>query len=344
MFACLRLSSAAEPQPAAIGRKHTVDQEGVFIKAPAHIREDVDAAVASGIEQVQTSLFATRLDLGWDELSVPEERRQAVRCTYDDLCEYAKRPPTGSTGSDGLSRSSTLAPDDNEDSVGDSNDDSPPEEISPEHRAQAVYESRGLDYGELQGTANSFLQRIRVRPHEVGSRNYSKWRGRTLWNQCFYLSLSHGYLGPKASVRRVRGLARRMRRAIEAVVLEKHPSWAAGLEASTSGKGQAMVFADFLPLAMRSKSVPEEKNLLAKMVVCIMDSVNGHVEVYIGPAYNQLEDPAEQARNLVLLWYKPAHYQALVRDDDEGSKLDCTYDEFKRLLSMHGVVFIETNE
>lgn len=26
---------------------------------------------------------------------------------------------------------------------------------------QAVYESRGLDYGELQGTANSFLQRIR---------------------------------------------------------------------------------------------------------------------------------------------------------------------------------------
>mmetsp|Transcript_9708 Transcript_9708/g.22306 ORF Transcript_9708/g.22306 Transcript_9708/m.22306 type:complete len:81 (-) Transcript_9708:141-383(-) len=80
------------------------------------------------------------------------------------------------------------------------------------------------------------------------------------------------------------------------------------------------------------------------MVVCIMDSVNGHVEVYIGPAYNQLEDPAEQARNLVLLWYKPAHYQALVRDDDEGSKLDCTYDEFKRLLSMHGVVFIETNE
>mmetsp|Transcript_18092 Transcript_18092/g.38669 ORF Transcript_18092/g.38669 Transcript_18092/m.38669 type:complete len:419 (-) Transcript_18092:186-1442(-) len=213
-----------------------------------------------------------------------------------------------------------------------------------EHRAEEVYAAHGLDFAQIQGNAERFLHSLGMRPHEVGSRNYTKWRGRTLWNQCFYLSLSHAYLGPTAGVRRVRGLARRLRRAIEAVVLEQHPTWATGLEASAAGTGCAMVFADFLPLAMNTTRIPIDKNLLAQLVVCIIDSVYGHAEVYIGPAYDSLQDPALRSRNLILLWHKPAHYQCLVRDDEPGSKLDYNYEDLKALLVKHGVNFIETRE
>jgi len=343
-LACFRLPAA---QSASSQRKKTAtDQEGVFAHAlPAELEEELTAAIAPElVEGVESSLATTRADLGWDELRQSEDKANAVKQTMADLTEFAG-PPVGCDQP--FCRGSTIVSEEfADDEFGDDDSAALDEEggESPDHRAQAVYEANGLDFSAMQGETERFLRAMRLRPHEVGSRNFSKWRGRTLWNQCFYLSLAHAYLGQIASTRRVRGLARRMRRAIEAVVLEKHPSWAAGLQASTSGTGKAMVFADFLPMAMRSEDIPTERNLLAKFVVCIMDSVNGHVEVYIGPAYKECEERAEQVRNTLLLWYTPAHYQALVRDDDEGTKLDLTYDEFKQLLVEHGVAFLETIE
>lgn len=336
------------------------DQEAVFIPEPIPdegVRKEIVAIVDRDLAQdVQHSLNLTSAELHWEDQVEPKERSKKVRKTYDDLEKYVERRDEeqlaegmvhalASDDTVDLSRASTLdtresgEPDEaNEDLV--VNMDS----LSPEDRAKALCDAHGLDYDAMQGLAGLFLERIGMRPHEVGSRNYSKWRGRTLWNQCFYLSIAHAYLGQQAGTRRVQGFARRLRRAVEAVVLERHPGWAAGLEASTAGKGKAMVFADFLPIAMRAEGIPAERNLLAKFVVCILDSVNGHVEVYIGPGYAALQDRAEQARNLILLWYKPGHYQCLVRADEQGSKLDKTYDEFKSLLVEHGVMFIETLE
>merc|ERR1711957_930461 len=105
-----------------------------------------------------------------------------------------------------------------------------------------------------------------------------------------------------------------------------------------------MAFADFLPIAMHAPGPGGRPTILAEMVVRILDSVAGHVEAYIGPKYGGLLDEATQARNLVLLWFTPGHYQCLVSDDSRGSKVQMTYRSFKKLLSHHGVVYIETTE
>lgn len=342
------------------------DQEGVFIASPPEkVQQEIAASIEDDLKQdVAVSLHKTATDLSWDGSEGREDHSKLVAKTYTDLSEYVNGKPmrerplaemplaeaeqeaegalAAAPQIGGLSRATTLMTEVSHDDECEDADEEPG--LSPEHRAQAVCESHGLDFEQMQGAAAEFLRNIGLRPYEAGSRNFSRWRGRTLWNQCFYLSMAYAYLGQQASERRVRGLARRLRRAIEAVVLEQHPSWAEGLQASTEGRGQAMVFADFLPLAMRAKDVPADKNLVANLVVCIMDSINGHVEVYVGPGYRQLSLRSEQVRNLLLLWYKPAHYQCLVRDDDDGSKLECTYDEFKQLLTDRGVVFIETHE
>jgi len=187
--------------------------------------------------------------------------------------------------------------------------------------------SDSMELTEVQNLAQSFLQSIGLRPEDAGARNRTRWRGRVLWNQCFYLSLARSYLGHEARQRRVHKMALSLRRAIEAVVLERHPEWARDLAASAEGTGCAMVFADFLPIAMRVEA--GDRNLLAAFAVCILDSVNGHVEVYMGPRYASLQDEAEKQRNLVLLWYKPWHYQCLVCDDELGSKVAMSYESFK---------------
>jgi len=193
-----------------------------------------------------------------------------------------------------------------------------------------------------QGKAVELLRNIGLRPHDVGSRNTDE-NGQMLRNQCFYLSIAHAYLGSDAKVLRP-GLARRLKLAIESAVLEIHPAWAAGLSASNTGEGCAMVSPDFLPAAMHARDTPEEPNRVAKMAVCILDSVAGHVEVFLGPKYASLEQRSQQERNLILLWYVPGHYQCLVCDDEKGSKVKMNYDEFKALLTEHGVVCIETSE
>ena len=103
-----------------------------------------------------------------------------------------------------------------------------------------------------------------------------------------------------------------------------------------------VVCADFLPIAMHAADTPAQPNITAKLAVCILDSVDGHVEVYLGPAYMKLADRKEMERNLILLWYVPGHYQCIVRNDAAGSKVPMTYGEFKVLLAKQRVVYVET--
>lgn len=213
-----------------------------------------------------------------------------------------------------------------------------------EQLMQAIYLSQGLDFFEVQSKAKEFLTNIGLRSHDLGVKNVDE-DGRTLVNQCFYLSIAHAYLGQVATQDEVSGLALRLKRAIEASVLSQRPGWVEGTGAGTTGEVEAMAFADFLPISMHSSGSEEEPNLLSELVVCILDSVNGHVEVYIGPKYAKLEDDKDALqRNLVLLWYTPGHYQCLVCDDADGSKVVMTYDEFKEVLTNHGVMYIETTE
>lgn len=214
--------------------------------------------------------------------------------------------------------------------------------VDHEELTRAVYESQGLDFAQVQGLASEFLKKLGLRPQDLGVKNIDE-HGETLLNQCFYLSLSHAYLGndtPKAAS----SMALLVRRAIESAVLASNPEWAHGLHASSTGEGPAMVFADFLPIAMREKDDEDSCNLLAKLAVCILDSVAGHVEVFLGPKYNDLPLRVDQVRNFLLLWYVPGHYQCVVRDDETGSKIAMTYAEFKEILVEHGVMYIETVE
>jgi hypothetical protein len=217
--------------------------------------------------------------------------------------------------------------------------------LDHEQLMQAIYLSQGLDFFEVQNKAKQFLQDIGLRPHDLGVKNTDE-EGRTLMNQCFYLSIAYAYLGHLFSDE-VAGLALRLKRAIEASVLSHRPGLIA-TGAGIDGENEAMAFADFLPIVMHAsesdQDSDDEPNILASLVVCILDSVNGHVEVYIGPKYAKLDETALLQRNLILLWYTPGHYQCLVCDDSAGSKVLMTYDEFKDVLTKHGVTYIETME
>lgn len=207
---------------------------------------------------------------------------------------------------------------------------------------QAIYASQGIDMAAVKNKAEEFLEAIGLRPHDLGIKNTDE-QGNALTNQCFYLCLAHGYLGSDAAHQDVSNLALKLRRSIEAAVLIERPTWVGG--AGQIGQ-EAMAFSDFLPIAMqrRENSGEDSTNILAELAVCILDSTAGHVEVYIGPKYKGLESQSAQAQNLILLWYTPGHYQCLVCNDDAGGKVFMAYDEFKELLSKHGVAYIETLE
>jgi hypothetical protein len=205
---------------------------------------------------------------------------------------------------------------------------------------QAIYASQGIDLATVQSKSEQFLEAIALRPHDLGIRNIDE-HGNGLTNQCFYLCLAYGYLGNDATQQDVSSLALRLKRAIEAAVLVERPTWVGG--ADQIGH-EAMAFADFLPIAMQRKECAPEENILAELAVCILDSTAGHVEVYIGPKYTALDSWNAQAQNLILLWYTPGHYQCLVRNDEVGGKISMAYDDFKELLTKHGVAYIETLE
>lgn len=204
---------------------------------------------------------------------------------------------------------------------------------------RAIYLSEGLDYEAVQSKAQSFLEEIGLRPHDMGVKNVDE-HGNTLYNQCFYLSIARGYLGHEAQEHGVSELALRLKRAIEASVIAARPGWVAG---DTPGS-EAMAFADFLPIAMKASGEGTDLGVLAELAVCILDSSAGHVEVYLGSKYNSLQEEESKQTNLVLLWYTPGHYKCLVTNDEVGTKVRMTYDSFKELLGAHGVQYIETLE
>lgn len=212
-------------------------------------------------------------------------------------------------------------------------------------QAKRLHRSASLDLGGDRVSKHKQAQvvrKLKLKALEAGARNRTKWRRRTMWNQCFYLSIAHAYMGTGDNVRQTKRLARRLRYAIEAAVLEKHPSWSKGLRDSAAGTGPAMVFADFLQIAMRVDGMPRESNFLSRLAVCVLDSAGGHAEVYIGPEYGELSSREELERNFILLLHVPGHYCCLVRDDAQGSKLGMTYPEFRDRMAEQGVLYIET--
>lgn len=217
--------------------------------------------------------------------------------------------------------------------------------LDHEQIMQAIYLSQGLDLSAMQSKAHTFLSDLGLRPHDLGVKNTDE-SGKVLMNQCFYLSIAHAYLGNLVEAEDVSSLALSLKRAIETAVLAARPGSAASDK--TLGE-EAMAFADFLPIAMHAGSSGDstdnagEPNLTSQLAICVLDSVQGHVEVFLGPKYQSLDQDA-QSRNLILLWYTPGHYQSVVCDDTDGSKVFMPYDEFKALLSKSGVLFIETTE
>eukprot|EP00928_Gymnodinium_smaydae_P037779 TRINITY_DN26187_c0_g2_i1.p1 TRINITY_DN26187_c0_g2~~TRINITY_DN26187_c0_g2_i1.p1 ORF type:complete len:514 (-),score=72.03 TRINITY_DN26187_c0_g2_i1:545-2086(-) len=200
---------------------------------------------------------------------------------------------------------------------------------------EGIYASQGLDFESVRGQAQRLLERLQLRPLDMGARNQDE-NGRTILNQCFYLCLARGYLGHMVGMREVSNFALQLKRAIEAAVIRERPAWRREV-----GE-QMMAFADFLPVAMNASS--EHRTLLAQMAVCVVDSTIGNVDAYLGPEYQSLGDEATKQQNLILLWYTPGHYQVLVRADDLGTKSQMAYDEFKDLLIAHGVTYVETLE
>lgn len=226
--------------------------------------------------------------------------------------------------------------------------------VDHEQLMQAIYASQGLDYAAVQGQAHRFLSDLGLRPHDLGVKNTDEV-GKVLVNQCFYLSIAHSYLGNDVEEHEVPALALRLKRAIETSVLASRLGWAGSRSGNSddsvsgdegSAEIEAMAFADFLPLAMHAKDEADGgggRNLTAELAICVLDSVQGHVEVFLGPDYESLDKETKE-RHLILLWYTPGHYQCLVCDDAVGSKVVMAYDEFKDLLTKHGVVYIETTE
>eukprot|EP00927_Polykrikos_kofoidii_P082946 TRINITY_DN8378_c0_g2_i1.p1 TRINITY_DN8378_c0_g2~~TRINITY_DN8378_c0_g2_i1.p1 ORF type:complete len:412 (-),score=84.42 TRINITY_DN8378_c0_g2_i1:69-1220(-) len=223
--------------------------------------------------------------------------------------------------------------------------------LDHEQLMEAIYRSQGLDFSAVQSRANEFLREIGLRPHDLGVKNTDE-TGRVLLNQCFYLSIARSYLGHDVTQEQVSSLALGLKRAIETAVLAVRPGWAVGEDEVDNG---TMAFADFLPIAMRkdadvgkksdhNKSDEPTADIMGSLAVCVLDSVQGHVEVFLGPRYEEQADREAKVRNLILLWYTPGHYQCLVHDDDVGSKVQMSYPEFKDILTKHGVMYIETTE
>lgn len=195
-----------------------------------------------------------------------------------------------------------------------------------------IYVSEGTDIVSLQAKIRNFISTAGLRPYDMGVRNVDE-RGRSIYNQCFYLCIARGYLGHSASQGQTRSLALKLKRCIESAVISERPHW-------TREVGEeAQAFADFLPIAMRSGN-----QFLAELAVCVIDSCSAHVEAYIGPAYKDLQDKQMQQRNLVLLWYVPGHYQCIVNSDLRRSKVSMTYKDFRAHLAAHNVPIIETLE
>lgn len=361
------LSPGTRPSPKR--PRSNSDEEATFLlddSSSMHLQAAIAARLGPEMsKRVKASLQETLDDIHREHPEEAEDLPAARRRATSELSDYVEKTSRrGSRASSIMASPACMMPQGSPEPTLPGVREDPPNLVLPsaadevmefsllehdgqfdhEQLMQAIYMSQGLDFFEVQSKAKKFLQDIGLRSHDLGVKNIDE-DGRTLVNQCFYLSIAHAYSGPEAPYDEVSGLALHLKRAIEASVLSKRPQWAEGTGANRETEVEAMAFADFLPIIMHSTDSEDESNLLAELVVCILDSVNGHVEVYIGPKYADHKDNHELLqKNLILLWYTPGHYQCLVCDDIPGSKVLMTYDEFKEVLSQHGVMYIETME
>lgn len=157
-----------------------------------------------------------------------------------------------------------------------------------------------------------FLEQLGLVRLDVGSQNLSE-TGQVLTNQCFYLALSRSWLAEAAQAGGllIRDSALQLKREIEAAV------FAARGEGALNDIGEEReAFSDFLACAVQGEG-PTAGSAMTDLAVVVFASGSGCLEAYIGRSYNSLPR-AQQVANLVLVWHRPGHFEAVVAAGTQG--------------------------
>ena len=221
-----------------------------------------------------------------------------------------------------------------------------------EHRAlvEEWFARDGEDLRQSQSALTSAIEALGLTVVDVGATNTNE-NGDTMYNQCFYLSISRAFLSGGGEPARdvLCETALHFKRVIEAAVLRAHPEWA---DKQVGEDLQA--FSDFLFFVLSGSNA-----LLSELAVAVFDVTTGGVEVYRGIHYPNPAKPPKAAAaaggaggsgasedetlraNLLCIQYVPGHYQSLVANKSSGS--GPTLAELLNNLDLHDVKYVITD-
>lgn len=195
--------------------------------------------------------------------------------------------------------------------------------------AKRLFCTDGVDLDECRARQATALSALGLEISEQGAVNTNE-QGKTMNNQCFYLSLARSYLGDAHTDPAVKETALSLKRVIEAAVLEAHPDWA---ECRVGENVQA--FGDFLFFVLGTHA------LLSEVAVVIVDEVTGGAELYVGRNFPTAERSAENRANTLIVQYVPGHYRSIVPIGGDSQRPGI--DELKDAFDAAGVLYTETN-
>ena len=74
----------------------------------------------------------------------------------------------------------------------------------------------------------------------------------------------------------------------------------------------------------------------------LVDSTSGFVEIFKGVRYEETTrgDASREAKYLMLLWYRPGHYQAIVKKS--GGKPTTTLPQLKQFFDKNSIEYVES--
>lgn len=178
----------------------------------------------------------------------------------------------------------------------------------------------------LQG----LLATLRLQRLDVGSTNLGEG-GKVLSNQCFYLAIARSWLADaaKGGGPLFRDVALQLKWEIAASVI------GARGEAALADLGeQTEAYTDFLACAMSGEG-PVEGSTLADLAIVVFASHSGALEAYEGRGYALLP-PEQQVANLVPVWHRPGHFEAVVALGD-GGKAALTLEQLLKGAGEQGI-------
>ena len=132
---------------------------------------------------------------------------------------------------------------------------------------------------------------------DAGSTNKNEL-GKTMHNQCFYLSLARSYL-PDQARDVVEESALCFKRIIEACALAAHPEWA---EHGVRENSEA--FSDFVVYALG------EDPFLKEFSVAVLDTATSSAQVFMGRDVPGPDRQAEQRALFLTVLHFPGHFKA----------------------------------